>query len=106
MRHHRYPVRHGLRGGRNAPEDGMPRPEAPADPKPGAYAGRIIAELYGKRFEVELRVPGDEGQRRARSDHLAAEIDGEWRRVSLRAALLELDRMVPRVMSRKERAGL
>jgi len=55
---------------------------------------------------VELRVPSDEQQRRARSDHLAVEIDGEWRRMSLRAALLELDKMVPRVMSRRERAGL
>ena len=88
------------------PEDGMPRPEPPADPKPGTPAGRIIAELYGQRFEVELRVPSDEQQRRARSDHLAVEIDGEWRRMSLRAALLELDKMVPRVMSRRERAGL
>lgn len=106
MRHYRYPVRYGSRGGRSVPEDGMPRPEAPADPRPGDYAGRIVAELYGQCFEMELRVPGDEGQRRARSDHLAVQIDGVWCRVSLRAALLELDKLVPRVMSRKERAGL
>lgn len=106
MRRTWYPSRHGSRGGRSLPEDGMPRPEPPADPKPGDPAGRIIAELYGQRFEVELRVPSDEQQRRARSDHLAVEIDGEWRRMSLRAALLELDKMVPRVMSRRERAGL
>lgn len=81
----------------------MPRPEPPADPRAGDYAGRALVELYGQRFEVEFRVPGDEGQRRARSDHLAVEIDGQWQRMSLRAALLELERMVPRVMTRKER---
>ncbi len=85
------------------PDDGMPRPEAPPDPRAGEYAGRAFVELYGQRFEVEFRVPGDEGQRRARSDHLAVDIGGQWIRMSLRAALLELERMVPRVMSRKER---
>lgn len=64
-----------------------------------------MVELYGQQFEVEFRVPGDHDGRRARSDQLAVLIQGEWRRMSLRAALLELDRMVPRVMSRRERQG-
>lgn len=106
MRRNRYPARHGSRAGRNCPDDGMPRPEAPAEPRAGEQVGRALVELYGQQFEMQFRVPGDSGARRARSDHLAVEIDGEWRRMSLRAALLELEKMVPRVMSRRERAGL
>lgn len=106
MRANRYPMRHGSRCGRTMPEDGMPRPEAPAEPRAGAPAGRALVELHGLQFQVEFRVPGDHDGRRARSDQLAVLIEGEWRRMSLRAALMELERMVPRVMSRRERSGI
>lgn len=105
MRANRYPIRHGSRRGRTIPEDGMPRPESPAEPRAGAPAGRALVELYGQQFQVEFRVPGDHDGRRARSDQLAALIEGEWHRMSLRAALLELDRMAPRMATRREREG-
>lgn len=106
MRRKRYSPRGASRAGRRIDTDGMPMRSPPPDPRPGDDAGRATVELFGQFFEVNFRVPGDDGQRRARSDHLAVEIDGEWRRMSLRAALIELDKMVPRVMSRRERAGL
>lgn len=106
MSTNRYSARRGARRARSFPADGEPYPAAPQRPRPGDDAGRATVELFGQYFEIRFRVPGDDGQRRARSDHLAVEINGEWRRMSLRAALLELDQMVPRVMSRRESVGL
>lgn len=85
------------------PEDGLPRPAEQPEPRPGDHIGGATVDLYGRHFAVRFRVPGDTDARRARSDQVAVEIDGEWRKMSLRAALLELERMVPRVMTRRER---
>lgn len=100
MSANRYPARRGPRGGQDRD---LAREEPPADPRPGAPIGGIVLTYYGRQYVLNFKVPGDDGQRRARSDHLAVEVDGQWRRMSLRAALLHLDQTVQRVMTRRER---
>lgn len=100
MQRMHYPIRHGARGGQDRD---LVRDEPLPDLRPGMPVGCVVLTLYGRQYVLDFKVPGDTHQRRARSDQIAVEIDGEWRRMSLRAALLELDRMVPRVMTRRER---
>ena len=83
-----------------------PRTDDPPDLIPGADIGAVTLDWYGQRYSIPLRVPGTVNGRRSRprSDHVAAQIGGEWLVMSLRAALLALGDMAPRVMTRKERA--
>lgn len=103
MKRTAYPIRRGPSGGHDCE---LVREEPLQDLRPGAPIGGVVLTFYGRQYVLDFRVPGDTHQRRSRSDQLAVEIDGERRRMSLRAALIELDKMVPRVMSRRERAGL
>lgn len=80
-----------------------PRVDEPPDPKPGDEIGHIELNWYGTLHKIPLRVPGDSGARRARSDQVAALIDGQWFRLSLRAAALELAASAPRVLPRRYR---
>lgn len=96
----RYPARRGPRGGRDRDLVREPQPE---EPRPGSPIGGVVLTFYGRQYVMDFKVPGDSGQRRSRSDHLAVEVDRQWLRMSLREALLQLYRMVPRVMNRKER---
>ena len=84
-----------------------PRTDDQPEPKPGQDVGAVTLEWYGLRYSIPFKVPGTVSGRRnrARSDQVAAQIGGEWLVMSLRAALLELDGMALRVMTRKERAG-
>jgi hypothetical protein len=100
MKRTAYPIRRGPRGGHDRD---LFRDEPLPDLRPGAPIGVVVLTYYGRQYVLEFKVPGDTHQRRARSDQIAVEIDGEWRRMSLRSALLELDRMVPRLMTRRER---
>ena len=100
MKRTRYPIRRGPRGGHDRELVREPQPE---DPRPGTPIGGVVLTFYGRQYALDFKVPGDTEQCRARSDQLAVEIDGQSLRKSLRAALLALDRMVPRVLSRKER---
>lgn len=100
MQRTHYPIRRGPRGGIDRD---LVRDEPLPDLRPGTPVGCVVLTLYGRQYVLDFKVPGDTEQRRARSDQLAVEIDGEWIRMSLRSALLELDRMVPRVMTRRER---
>lgn len=100
MQRTHYPIRHGARGGHDMD---LVRDEPPRDLRPGTPIGGVVLTFYGRQYVLDFKVPGDTKQRRARSDQLAVEIEGEWIRMSLRSALLELDRMVPRVMTRRER---
>ena len=100
MQRTHYPIRRGPRGGIDRD---LVSEEPQPDLRPGAPVGCVVQTLYGRQYVLDFKVPGDTRKRRARSDQIAVEIDGEWRRMSLRAALLELDRMVPRVMTRRER---
>lgn len=102
MQRTRYPARRGPRGGHDR---SMVRQEPLPDLRAGAPVGEVVLTWYGRRCSLEFRVPGDVGQRRPRSDQVAVEVDGEWCRMSLRAALLELERMAPRVATRREREG-
>lgn len=100
MKRTSYPIRHGPRG---RIDRDLVRDEPLPDLRPGAPIGGVVLTFYGRQYVLDFKVPGDTAQRRPRSDQLAVEIDGEWRRMSLRSALLELDQMVPRVMTRRER---
>lgn len=102
MRRTRYPTRRGPRGGHDRELVREPQPE---EPRPGSPIGGVVLTFYGRQYVMDFKVPGDTGRRRARSDHIAVEVDGRWLRMSLREALLQLEKMVPRVMSRRERAG-
>ncbi len=81
-----------------------PRTDALPDLRPGADIGNVVLTWHGRQFIVPFRVPGD-GARRARSDQVAAEFDGHWLTMSLRAALLALAKMPGRTMTRRERAA-
>ena len=82
-----------------------PRVDEPPDPCPGSDLGEITLRWYGQTYMVPLKVPGTVNGRRnrPRSDQVAAQIGGEWLVMSLRAALMEIGKMAPRVMTRKER---
>ena len=100
MQRTHYPIRRGARGGHDMD---LVRAEPLPDLRPGTPIGGVVLTFYGRQYVLDFKVPGDTQQRRSRSDQLAVEIDGEWIRMSLRSALIELDRMVPRVMTRRER---
>lgn len=88
------------------PEDlPPPRVDEPPDPSPGTDVGDITLRWYGQTYMIPLKVPGTVNGRRnrPRSDQIAALIGGEWLVMSLRAALLEMDNLASRVMTRKER---
>lgn len=86
-------------------EDTEPPREPTPDLRPGADIGDVVLRWHGQTYTMRFRVPGDATKRRARSDQIAADVGDDWRLMSLRAALLELERSVPRTLSRKERAA-
>lgn len=94
-----YNARHGPRGGREP----VPR-EEPDEPRAGADIGGVTLDWYGRRYALRFLVPGiTERGTRPRSDQIAVEIDGQWRRMSLRAALLHLAGQPGRVLPRRYR---
>lgn len=71
--------------------------------RPGDHVGGVTLEWYGRQYVMRFRVPGAVNGRRPRSDQIAVECDGVWRVMSLREALLALEREAPRVLTRRER---
>lgn len=87
------------------PPDGYAPPEPDNLPPPGTEIGHITLSLYGQSVHVPIRQPGTVKGRRPRSDQIAVEVDGAWLVMSLREAALDAVKRMPRVMTRKERAG-
>ena len=75
-------------GRRRHAKDRPARDAPPAEILAGYPRGRVTIELDGQVYEVPLRQPGCDGMRRPRSDTLAAQVDGRWLVLSLRAAAL------------------
>ena len=74
-------------------------PEPPAIPA-GDYLPPAALEFAGQRVEVQLRQP----PWNARSDQVAALIDGEWLIVTARWLAKHMAEQLPRMMTRKQRA--
>ena len=85
-----------------APEGWQP-PEPDLLPPPATDIGHIAISLYGHCIHLPIKQPGDGKTRRARSDQLAIPVGTEWLVMSLREAVLEAAKRMPRVMTRKER---
>ena len=89
-------------GRRRQPKERPAREVPPAEIPAGFLRGLITIDLDGRVYEVPLRQPGCDGVRRPRSDTLAAQVDGQWLVMSLRAAALAVVAQVPRQLSRAE----
>lgn len=94
------------RGGRRRPAPALP--EGLTLPVPdlrlpaGTQVGRILIEAYGQIHEAKLLQPGDKRGRRARSDHVAIEIDGQWIAATLADAAKAVAKRVPRRLTLEE----
>jgi len=73
---------------------------------PAGYdRGQILIEIDGHTYGSRIRQPGYDG-RRPRSDQIAVQIDGQWLKMSLRAAVLHFAGEKPRELSLRELARL
>lgn len=72
-------------------------------PPAGTNIGGVTATLYGQTVSIPFLQPGTVNGHAPRSDQLAIEQDGRWLVMSLRAALLEVDRRMPRILTTRER---
>lgn len=66
----------------------------------GAELAPAILEFRGSRVEVRLRQPGWQ----ARSDQVAALVDGEWQIVTARVLALYMVSQLPRQATRRQMA--
>ena len=79
----------------------MREPEPPVIPA-GASLDPAVFTYRGQSVTVPLRQPGWQ----ARSDHVAALIDGEWQIITARSLLLHMAGKIHRPLSRKRMAEL
>lgn len=80
--------------------EGAPRPPWPPVIAAGAELAPAVLEFRGSRVEVRLRQPGWQ----ARSDQVAALVDGEWRIVTARVLALYMVSQLPRQATRRQMA--
>lgn len=97
MRHYTKPGT----GRTRRPKDGDDPPRHPEPPviPAGTELAPAVFEFRGSRVEVRLRQPGWQ----ARSDQVAALIDGEWLIVTARWLAQYMARKLPRQATRRQR---
>lgn len=83
-----------------------PRPPMPTRLPPRTDRGQVLIELDGHTYGSRILQPGYSGGRSARSDQIAVQIDGQWRTMSLRAAVLAFESQVPRELTLRELARM
>lgn len=98
MRHYTKPGTGRTR--RPKDSDDPPRPPGPPVIPAGTELAPAVFEFRGSRVKVRLRQPGWQ----ARSDQVAALIDGEWCIVTARALASHMAGMLPRQATRRQMA--
>lgn len=98
MRHYSKPGTRHKRPNADAPV----RPPEPPIIAAEAELAPAALEFRGSRVEIRLRQPGWQ----ARSDQVAALIDGEWLIVTARWLAVHMSAQLPRQTTRRQRAEL